>query len=384
MSEIPLHQQIEKIFIHRDSLESPVAQRAYALFPSERIQVVDNKPLPHVGSLTPQEFDRSKRWLFLTPFKGAFFKQCPGAGGMVCCNYFVLNLGLQCNMNCSYCYLQSYINTPLLTVYTNIDQALSELEKLALKHPDKPYRVGTGETTDSLSLDQLTQYSVKLVEFFRKFPRWTLEFKTKSSRIGEFVNTPHSGNVVVSWSINCPHVVESEEHGTASLSLRLNSARQVLDKGYKVAFHIDPMIWHPNWKESYLELVELVTSQFTPEEVPSITVGALRFQPQQKIMMKERFGMKSLVNRGELFATREGKLRYDQELRNRMFNFIMTEFRQRNPKWKVWLCMENSETWAGTYHEMPTKIPALREYFRPLPKTVSRDTQKTDDRPAHP
>lgn len=273
-------------------------------------------------------------------------------------------------MNCSYCYLQSYINTPLLTIYTNIEQALSELDVMASRHPEKPFRVGTGETTDSLSLDDLTHYSKTLTQFFKKYPKWTLEFKTKSSLVHNFLDQEHAGNVVVSWSINCPLVVEKEEHGTASLMDRFVSARRALSKGFKVAFHIDPMIWHPQWRESYSELVRLVTSQFSPTEVPSITVGALRFQPEQKIMMKERFGMESLVNRGELFPTREGKLRYDQDLRNEMFNFVMTKFRENNTKWKVWLCMENSESWAGTYQEMPSRIPELKEFFQPLPKTA--------------
>jgi spore photoproduct lyase len=321
--------------------------------------------------LSPRDFDRSKRWLYLAPFKGSFFKQCPGAGGMVCCNYFVLNLGIQCNMNCSYCYLQSYVNTPVLTVYTNIEQALQELDELASLHPDKPYRVGTGEITDSLSLDELTCYSRRLIDFFKKYPRWNLEFKTKSSRVDGFLDMEHAGNVTVSWSINAPLVVEREEHGTASLDLRLASARKVLARGYRVGFHIDPMIWHSEWRESYSELVRRVTENFTPEDVPSVTVGALRFQPEQKIMMKERFGMSSLVNRGELFPTREGKLRYDQELRNEMFKFVMDEFRHHDAKWKVWLCMENSETWAGTHGEMPSRLPELKDFFRPLPKKVS-------------
>ena len=368
--EVDFTEQIERVFIHEDSRNSPVVERANSLFSPEKITYVKAKPLPNSGILTPHEFNKSKRWLYLTPFKGSFFKQCPGAGGMLCCNYFVLNLGLQCNMNCSYCYLQSYVNTPVLTVYTNIEQALEELAALAEKFPDKPYRVGTGETTDSLSLDRLTQYSKVLVEFFRKFPGWTLEFKTKSSCIEEFVNQEHAGNVVVSWSINCERVVSQEEHGTANLKRRLQSARRVLEKGYRVAFHIDPMIWHPEWRESYMELVHQVTTSFLPEEIPSITVGALRFQPEQKVIMKERFGMSSLVNRGELFPTREGKLRYDQELRNEMFNFVMKAFRDHDPKWRVWLCMENSETWAGTYQDVPTKIPALHEFFRPLPRPI--------------
>jgi spore photoproduct lyase len=365
--------KFDHVFIDESARHSDLAKRMMLLFPKDKIEVCQERPFSESGStLSVHEFERSKKNLFITEFKGSFFKRCPGAGGMACCNYFVLNLGVQCDMNCSYCYLQSYVNTPVLTLYSNIEQALEELEGLALRHPNLPYRVGTGETTDSLSLDPLTLYSQKLIEFFRRFPNWKLEFKTKSDFVDQFLEIPHAENVIVSWSINPQFVVEREEHGTAPLKDRLAAARRCLEKGFKVAFHMDPMIWHPDWEKNYLELSDQINALFTPDEVPSITVGALRFQPEQRFMMKKRFGMESLVNRGELFPTKEGKWRYDQNLRNIMFRTVMERFKHHNPKWNVWLCMENAETWTGTVQASPLKIEGLNEFFRPLPGPSSQ------------
>lgn len=365
--EIPLIETIDKIFVDETARNSQVAKRALDYFPAERIVYVSDRPYGSVkGTLTAREFDRSKREFYITKFKGSFFKRCPGAKpGLTCCNYFVLNLGLQCNMNCSYCYLQSYINSPVMTVYSNIDEALDELRQIANEHPDRYYRVGTGETVDSLSLDDLTFYSHDLISFFNEFPKWTLEFKTKSSKVEQFLNLPHAGNVIVSWSVNPQEIIAHEEHRTASLEQRLAAARKCRDKGFKVTFHIDPMIWHPNWEANYTELVDMIVSQFRPAEVPYITVGALRFVPEQKPMMKERFGLSSWVLQGETFLSSTGKMRYDSHLRSRMFQTVLDRFKKNSPDWRVSLCMETPENWVTTMASSPRKIPELTSLFDP-------------------
>lgn len=365
-----LVQSFEKVFIHENSQDSLVAKRFKSLFAKERIEIVNETPFKNAeGTLSAEDFDRSKKNIFIKKFEGQFFKQCPGSKpGLVCCNYFVLNLGLQCNMNCSYCYLQSYINTPVMTVYSNIEESLNQLDQIASQHPEKPYRVGTGETIDSLSLDPLTLYSHQLIDFFKRYPKWTLELKTKSNFVDHFIDLPHAGNVQVAWSINPSHIIEQEEHSTASFEERITAAKKCLSKGFKVAFHIDPIIWHPNWKENYLGLVSRITEEFRPEDIPHISLGTLRFQPEQRHIMKERFGMQSLVTSAEMFRSKDGKMRYDYSLRKEMFQTLLEAFKQHSPRWRVALCMETPEAWVPTIQGSPRKNQNLEELFRPLPK----------------
>jgi spore photoproduct lyase len=124
-------------------------------------------------------------------------------------------------MNCSYCYLQSYLNSHVTKIFTNIDQALSELSEMAASFGDHSFRVGTGEVIDSLSLDEITLYSRKLIAFFNRHPNWILEFKTKSAKVDQFLDLATLGNTTVSWSINPSKIIEKEEHGTARLHERL-------------------------------------------------------------------------------------------------------------------------------------------------------------------
>ena len=365
--------RIEQVFIERQAKHTLIARRACEFFSRDRITWVEVEPLSErKGELSAQHFDDSKKLLFITEFKGRFFKRCPGARpGLTCCNYFVLNLGSQCNMNCSYCYLQSFINSPVMKIYANIESALEELSTLGAELKDQPLRVGTGETTDSLSFDSLTLYSRRLIEFFRNYPQWRLEFKTKSSQVDQFLDVEHAGNVIVSFSINPQTIIEHEEYGTASLVNRLMAAKKARDKKFQVAFHIDPIIWHPAWQDSYRSLVQQVCAIFQPQDVNVISVGALRFQPEQRHMMRERFGATSARERdnlswvvgAEMFKSSDGKLRYDQRLREKMLKFVVDEFRKDSREWPVFLCMEAPEVWLNSMDSLPKSADHIAPLF---------------------
>lgn len=370
-----LLEQIEKVFIHEESWDSALAERVRKNFAVEKIERVTEPPLQNIkGELTARQFNQSKRLLYITPFRGHFFKRCPGATQkkvLNCCNYHVLNLGLQCNMNCSYCYLQSYINTPVMTLYSNINDALNELKEIAELHGQQPFRVGTGEVIDSLSMDDLSLFSRELIAFFKNYPKWTLEFKTKSAKVDQFLDLEHAGNVVVSWSINPAYIINSEEHGTARFEERIAAAKKCRDKGFKVAFHIDPLIYHEGWQKNYSELVDILTAEFSPEQVHIVSLGALRFQSEQRHMMRERFGLSSLVTSAEMHQSDGGKMRYDWKLRNEMFQFVIQSFKNKDSRWNTFLCMETPESWISSYQSMPMKVDGLQSMFKPLPKIKS-------------
>ena len=356
-------QRFEKVYIEPEAQQDEVSQNVFKIFPKEKIKIV-SESFFEKSTLKAQQITESKKVLFLKRFKGTFFKRCPGAKPkLMCCNYYVLNLGQNCEMDCSYCYLQSFINFPAVVIYTNIQQAFKELEELKKTHFNQYLRIGTGEQIDSLSLDDISLYSVKLIEFFKQCPHWLLEFKTKSDNIKNFKNISHKGNVIVSWSINPEPIVQREEHQTASLKQRLLSACEVKQQGFKVSFHIDPLIYHKEWKQNYAQLVDQITELFKPKDIKHISLGALRFQSQQKALMRQRFGMQSLVCQGEFFSSKDKKLRYSQELRQDMFTFILKRFKQNSPHWPCFLCMETPEVWLNSMKAPPKKIPNIKKDF---------------------
>ncbi len=361
------NEAFESIYIHPESMDSKVAINLRSLFP-KKIKDFDSRKKIRAQTLSPEDFDQSKKEILVMPYKGKFFKQCPGGNqNSACCNYFVLNLGSQCHFNCSYCYLQSFLNSPFMVIYSNIDEARFELSKVAKSMKDHRIRVGTGETIDSLGLDPLTNYTSELVKALKDNSNIQLELKTKSNFVDHLLDMNHYNQVTVSWSVNPEEVVESEEHETATLDQRLEAARKVLDKNFSVAFHIDPVIWHPDWEKNYKRLVKRICSSFKPNEVPYVSLGALRFQTEQAQIMKERFSRTSFVNSGEMFVSKDKKLRYDSRLRSKMFKTIIDEFKSYSRSWRVFLCMESPETWLQTYGDSPRRVEGLDELFVPKP-----------------
>ena len=353
----------EKVCITPSALKSPSAKRALKIFPRDMIHIVEEGDFKK-GRPDPLQIGKNKKVLLLEEYKGAFFRRCPGAKpGLMCCNYFVLNLGQNCEMDCSYCYLQSFVNFPAVVIYTNMEKALAELEEVKKTHFEKALRIGTGEWTDSLSLDDISLHSQSLLAFFKDCPHWLLEFKTKSNNIKNFENRAHRGNIMISWSVNPESVIQKEERGTSSLSERLQTARRAVDKGFKVSLHIDPLIWFTGWKAHYCQLVEQITGLFRANEIHRISLGALRFQPEQKAVMRKRFGMKSWVCRGEFFRSKDGKLRYDGELREEMMAYVLSRFKKNSPDWACFLCMEEPETWQNVMKSQARRIPSLKEDF---------------------
>jgi len=104
-------------------------------------------------------------------------------------------------------------------------------------------------------------------------------------------------------------------------------------------------------------------SNFTPRDIPYVSLGALRFQKEQKAMMRKRFGFSSHVVNSEMFVGSDGKLRYDENLRKTMFNFIINEFKQADSNWNVFLCMENHEVWLSTFGASPKSVDGLTSLF---------------------
>jgi spore photoproduct lyase len=285
-----------------------------------------------------------KRTLMLARHRGRFMKDCPGAGAEVCCNYHVVNLASNCHLECTYCFLQAYLNNPAVVIFTNLDEALSEIETSARRAPERAFRIGTGEIADSLALDELTCYSRRLVPFFGALPNAVLELKTKSDCVGNLEGLDHRGHTIVSWSMNSRAIVETEELKTASFDRRAAAARSCQRWGYRVGIHFDPLVHYPGWERGYEEAVRDLFRAVDPSGVAWVSLGALRFTPGLRDIVRERFP-RSRIPRGEIVPGNHGKLRYFRPIREEMYERMRDWLGHYAPGVFTFLCMENRAAW---------------------------------------
>ena len=359
---------IEKILVDKSVRDEPLVKKVVSRMPKASVEEVGstNDPLRELASKDlAQAFKQGKRQLMLMPYKGDWLRACPGTSQHVCCNLWTVNPGEGCPLDCTYCYLQSYLErNPTLKLYTNISDLLIAIEKKVQAEPSRYFRIGTGEVIDSLVWDSLTDSSKELVPLFARLPNAALELKTKTAEISNLLDMKdeHNDGTVVSWSMNAREVCEKDEANTASFDDRLDAARRVQEAGYRVGIHFDPVIHFSGWKEAYSKAVREVISSLDPKRLAWVSVSTLRYKPSMQRTMEERFP-NSKIPFGEQFLAKDGKMRYLQALRFKLVKHVWNEIKQLNSDIPAYMCMESSQAWKTIAGGPPVKGEELREVF---------------------
>jgi len=293
-----------------------------------------------------QEATPAKREILLTEQQGHTVKQCPGTARTYrCCNYHVINQTSNCPLDCTYCILQFYLNNPVTTVYANTEKLMTEVRDKIATQPDRFFRIGTGELSDSLAFDSSSEFSRDIVSYFANLDNVLLELKTKSNRIENLLDLDHRGHTVISWSVNPQIVIDAEEHKAASLAERLAAMEQVQTAGYKLGFHFDPLLYHPEWQDSYPDLIRQLFEVVDPRNVAWISMGTLRFPPDMKEQVLEKFPHSKIMF-AELIRGMDGKMRYPKPLRLEMYRTIYQALHHYGgPDLFIYFCMESAEIW---------------------------------------
>ncbi|HED10649.1 MAG TPA: hypothetical protein ENJ10_08160 [Caldithrix abyssi] len=268
------------------------------------------------------------------------FGMCPVASPKtVCCNLKTIDAVENCVFGCSYCTIQTFYHQE-----TVFDAHLAEKLKRLQLDEKKRYHIGTGQSSDSLVWGNRHGNLDALMAFARQNPNVMLEFKTKSDNIGYFLENDIPANIVCSWSLNPPVIVENEEHFTAPLARRIEAARQVADRGIMVSFHFHPIIYYKNWREDYTAIVGDILQRFTAEEVLFVSFGSVTFiKPVLKQIRLS--GLQTKITQMELVKDPHGKLTYPDEIKIEKFSTLYKAFAQWHGRVFFYLCMEKAPLW---------------------------------------
>ena len=263
---------------------------------------------------------------------------CPVDGEKTrCCKLRTLDAVMQCAFGCSYCSIQAFYNENEIRIVSNLREKLERMEI-----GDDVWHIGTGQASDSLLLGDDYGTLSALASFAEKHPNIVLEMKSKAGR--DVFNRPWPRNMVFTWSLNAPTIIEKEEHFTASLSERLRMAQKARDNGNLVGFHIHPMFYFKGWEKEYGEVVEAIVSNFRPEEICMIGIGTLTFTKAVIKRLRE-MGQESKVLQMELTEA-AGKYSYPLDKKEKMFRHIYASFPEEYRKGVFfYLCMEDPSLW---------------------------------------
>ncbi len=345
---------IKKIYILKECLNFPLTQRILDNAGKIPWEIIENKhELGEEIRTSEDPLKEGKKILLLARQKGKFVKSCPCTPNYIRCNYSIINLALNCPLDCSYCILQGYLKDPFLIIHVNLEDLWKELDVYLEKRKHIKVRIGTGELADSLALDLICECSKELITYFRKKKNAILEFKTKTLNISHLLSLEPSSNIVFSWSLNSEKVAAEEEKGAPSIRERLEVASRISEIGFPVGFHFDPLIHYPGWEEDYERVVRALFERIDPSRIAWISLGCLRFPPRLKEIIHRRFPSTKIIYE-EFIPGLDNKMRYFRLLRLRIYRKIVQLIRNLGGrKIPLYFCMENESIWKEIFNWVP-------------------------------
>ncbi len=362
-------QKIERIFIEKECSQYPLVRRVLKKTRNIPRQVISHEDeLLERFNLLKGSFGEGKKALYLKSLKGSFVKPCPCTPHYIGCNYYIINTDLNCPMDCSYCILQHYLDNPVLTVHVNTHDLWKELDCFLGAQKNRFIRMGTGELADSLALDPVTKRSGEMIAYFRKKPCVNFELKTKTTHINNIMGEEPAENIIIAWSLNSEVIAEKEEKGAPPVKDRIEAALEVQKKGFRTAFHFDPLILYPGWEKDYNELIDYLFSRVNPSRIAWISLGSLRFPKSLKSVIRRRFPSSKIIYE-EMLPGEDGKLRYFKPLRTKLYQEVAKRINsfcgKRVP---LYLCMESKEIWKKVLNKEPGSKEEVESFLSLLPR----------------
>lgn len=354
--------QLDTLVIEESCRASALAERILTrISPSVEVRYVpDGRVAARPQADAADPFGAGKRRMVVLPRRSSFLVGCPAnSTQFACCGYLVLLLASNCPMDCSYCFLQEHLaNNPGFQVNANYTDAFEELDQLARSSAGRSFRIGTGELADSLAFDSVTGISRDLVSYFAGRPNLLLELKTKTDEVENLFAVDPRGRTLVSWSLSPMRVFAQSEHHTAPPEARIKAARRVLEAGYKIGFHLDPVIAYPGAERDYKQLLDCVFDTVPGPAIAFFSIGGLRMTPGLRSAARRRFPLDSMLLGEEVLAG-DGRYRTFTTWRFGLFAKIRAQIAESCPELPVYLCMETASAYRRVLGTAPPVPVAL-------------------------
>ena len=276
--------------------------------------------------------------IYLADRKDNYIRICPGTKIYRCCSYHNIDIMQGCPFDCAYCILQAYLEHDMIKVSTDTESITEHIRSF-----QGNIRLGSGELSDSLALDNVVPFTKIIVPIVNELDNIQFEFKTKSANISNLLNL-NPKNIVVSFSLNPESIVSKYELKTASVESRINAAAELIKYGYKVGFHFDPVIYVENYKELYKDLIGNLTSKISEESIEFISISTFRAPQALLDSIKVRSKYTDLLM-SDMIKSPDGKYRYYKSLRVDMLKTVYDSLRL---EWKdvfIYFCMEHETVW---------------------------------------
>lgn len=262
------------IYVEKSARNHARAQKILAKFPSAKIIEIDHYKDVFCRSRQNLRLQHCTQKLILAARQGTLLYE----GAPVCQSFgnehfYYVSCAMNCIFDCTYCYLKGMYPSANIVVFVNLEDIFAEIERILKQHP---LYLCISYDTDLLALEPLIGYVQEWCDFASMHEHLTIEIRTKCANKAFVQSITPLPNVIYAYTISPQAVIEAFEHHTASLADRLSCVAGLIRAGCPVRLCFDPMIYVPDWKQHYHEMVNQLYSTIDVDKILDVSIGTFR------------------------------------------------------------------------------------------------------------
>lgn len=244
--------------------------------------------------------------------------------------FYYTSCVMNCVFDCEYCFLKGMYPSANIVIFVNLEDIFAEAERLLQSHP---LYLCVSYDTDLPALEQITGYVGEWRDFAQQHENLKIEIRTKCANKSFVRSVRPVPGVIYAFTLSPQAVIDACERYTPSLAERLSCAAELVQAGCPVRLCFDPMLYLPDWKRQYAEMLEQVQSAVDLRNVVDVSVGTFRISQDYLKKMRKQEPDSAVV--WFPFQKEDGFYQYPRELMEQMESFLTERLAETIPREKI-------------------------------------------------
>lgn len=319
------------IYVEKSVRNYAYTQNILAKFPSAEIIEIGHYKDVFCRSRQNYPLQHCSQKLILAAKKGTMlYKGAPVCQSFGSQYFYYTSCVMNCIYNCEYCYLKGMYPSANIVVFVNLEEVFAEAEQILKIHP---LYLCVSYDTDLLALESITGYVQEWCVFAARHKNLKIEIRTKCANPSFASHVIPVPQVIYAFTLSPQQIIETFEHNTPSLTKRLSCVAELIKKGHSVRLCFDPMLYVPNWKQYYSEMLDQVFYSINMGEIVDVSVGTFRISQDYLKNIRKQVPESAVI--WFPFQRKNGYCHYPEGLIEQMECFLTKKLEEKISREKI-------------------------------------------------